>query len=161
MTSQSCDHTSVGMLVWKGSFLLLINRKRPPYGYAAPAGHVDGDRSYEAAAVRELSEEVGLNVERLTLVFEKVKANPCRREGGSWHHWKVYEVSVSGELHPSQDEAREADWFDLPKVKLLAGRTEMYRSGQISSDEWYRSPGLEPVWQEILVEIGIIESQQP
>ena len=46
-----CDHTSVGILVWKDSKLLLIERKNFQFGFAPPAGHLDGD-FYEEAAKR-------------------------------------------------------------------------------------------------------------
>ena len=38
---KKCDHTSVGMLVWKNKKILLIERKKAPFGFAPPAGHVD------------------------------------------------------------------------------------------------------------------------
>ena len=73
-----CDHTSVGMLVWKDEKLLLIERMKFPPGFAVPAGHVDADSTYEDAAKRELKEEVGLDAENLELVLEIRKENPCR-----------------------------------------------------------------------------------
>ena len=63
--TKKCDHTSVGMLVWKEDKLLLIERKKPPFGFALPAGHVDGDDSFEVAAKRELEEEVGLKTNNI------------------------------------------------------------------------------------------------
>lgn len=35
-----CDHTSVGMFVWRGGKLLLIERAKFPFGFAVPAGHL-------------------------------------------------------------------------------------------------------------------------
>jgi len=57
---KSCDNTSVGMLVRKEDKVLLLERMKPPYGFAPPAGHVDedltstGKKDFEAAARREL-----------------------------------------------------------------------------------------------------------
>ncbi|MEK9177792.1 MAG: NUDIX hydrolase, partial [Patescibacteria group bacterium] len=59
--SKICDHKSVGMFIWNDDKLLLIERGKRPYGFAVPAGHVDGDKTFEIAAIRELKEEVGLD----------------------------------------------------------------------------------------------------
>lgn len=87
--NKTCDHTSVGMLVRDGDLFLLIERATFPFGFALPAGHVDGDPSFEAAARRELREEVGLETATLKELLDKHMDNPCRREGGTWHHWKA------------------------------------------------------------------------
>src|SRR3546814_880586 len=91
-----CDHTSVGMLVWRADKLLLVERRKPPFGYAPPAGHVDDHGSFEEAAHAELEEEVGLHIKSLELLAEGRKDNECRRENGTWHYWKVYKVSAVG-----------------------------------------------------------------
>ena len=93
-----CDHKSVGMLVWEGDNLLLIERGKPPFGFAIPAGHVDSDTTYEIAAMRELKEEIGLDTEELKLIAEGRRENPCRRQGGTWHYWKVYQIISKGEI---------------------------------------------------------------
>ncbi len=152
-----CDHTSVGMLVWKNDGLLLIERARPPYGFAPPAGHVDGAPSYEAAAEKELSEEVGLTAEHLTLSIEGRKDNPCRREDGNWHNWKVYTATVRGDITRSKDETKQARFVDKTELASLARKTEAYRQGALSDAEWQHSPGLEQIWYEWFQDLGIIE----
>ena len=122
--SKVCDHTSVGMLVWNGDELLLIERAKPPFGFAVPAGHVDGDSSYEVAARRELKEEVGLDAVNLELVAEGRKENPCRREGGSWHYWKFYKANISGDIASkvvrSLDETKNVGWYTKTQIQELA-----------------------------------------
>ena len=45
--------------------LVLIERQKPPYGWAMPGGFVEYGESLEAAAVREAKEETGLEVQLL------------------------------------------------------------------------------------------------
>lgn len=147
MAMKKCDNKSVGMLVWRDNKLLLIERKKFPFGFAPPAGHVDSDNSFEEAAKKELLEEVSLQAKKMELVFEGRKENPCRR-GGTWHYWKVYNVVAHGKLNRSESETKQAGWYSKNEVFSLAARTEKYLKGNILEEEWQKSPGLEPVWYE-------------
>jgi ADP-ribose pyrophosphatase YjhB (NUDIX family) len=151
----SCDHTSVGILVYRAGKLLLIERKKPPFGFAPPAGHLDG-RSYEEAAVAELYEEVGLKAGKLELVAEGRKENQCRRIGGDWHEWKIYLAHATGAIKPQALEVKSYIWCGPAKLGILADRTRAFNSGQISSESWRGEPGLEPVWLEWLTTIRVI-----
>jgi|SRR6185436_7117968 len=151
-----CDHTSVGMLVWKDNSLLLIERKRFPFGFAPPAGHVDVHGSFEQAAKNELKEEVGLEVENLKLLTEGKKENLCRRESGTWHYWKIYEAEATGEVKGAEDETKQAGFRAKGDLLALAAKTEQYLRGKISENEWEKSPGLEPVWYEWFKELKVI-----
>jgi len=151
-----CDHTSVGMLVWREDNLLLIERKKFPFGFAPPSGHVDGDGSFEEAARRELKEEVGLETKSMRLLAEKRKNNHCRRTGGNWHFWKFYEVKISGEINISQDEVVKFGWYSKKQITDLAKRTQGYLAGKISKQNWQKNPGLEVDFFEWLAELKII-----
>ena len=153
---KECDHTSVGIHVWRDDKLLLIERKKFPFGFAPPAGHVDNRPSFEVATKEELEEEVGLRVKNLKLIFEGRKDNPCRREGGTWHYWKIYNAEVEGEIQRSLEETKQAGWYSKEEIGGLANRTEQYLAGKTSEDEWQKSPGLEPVWYEWMKELKII-----
>ena len=135
-----CDHTSVGVLVWKQSRLLLINRKLPPPGLAPPAGHVDDHGSFEDAAIAELYEEVGLHAKALTLIFEVTLTNRCRRPNGTWHQWKVFEASVSDfKLNRSTREVRGVRWLSVRQItEALQAQPELF----------------DPAWFTIFGEIG-------
>jgi len=156
MADKVCDHTSVGMLVRDGDKLLLIERRKGVLGFAAPAGHVDHDPSYEASAKRELEEEVGLELTSLKLVLERDVNNACRRTDGTWHHWKVYEVTATGELKRSEEETKQAGWYSPAEVKVLADKTRRDKDGGISDNDWEQSPGLEPVWYDFLQDLGML-----
>ncbi len=135
------DHTSVGMLVWLEGKLLLIERAKPPWGFAPPAGHVDGDPSYEDAARRELQEEVGLTATTLRLVGEGRKENQCRRQGGSWHQWKIFATTAEGTASGSIVETKQDRWCTPDELHGLAERTRAYQTGKISEERWRRSRG--------------------
>ncbi len=151
-----CDHTSVGMLVWKKDSLLLIERRKFPIGFAPPAGHVDEHGSFEDAARTELQEEVGLQTTGLQLIHEKRVDNPCRREDGSWHHWKIYRAETTGELQRSEEETKQVRWVSPDELRALADRIQAYLAKEVSEEEWTTSPGLEPVWYEFFIELKIL-----
>lgn len=150
---KKCDHTSVGMIAEKGGKILLIERQKYPFGFAAPGGHVDSDNTYEAAANREFEEETGLKAVKLELLAKKRKNNPCRREGGTYHNWRVYKVEAEGNLKRNFDEVKQIGWYGKKEVAKLAKKTEKYLAGETTESAWQKSPGLEPVWYEWLGEI--------
>lgn len=154
--SKICDHTSVGMIVKKDGKILLIERAKFPKGFACPAGHVDSDPDYETSARRELKEEVGLDATDLKLLIDKREENPCRREGGTWHHWKIYEVLANGDVERSENETKKAGWYSMEEIKALGEKTERYLKGEMPEEEWNANPGLEPVWMEWFKELKIL-----
>lgn len=153
---KDCDNTSVGMFIWRDSKLLLIERKKFPFGFAIPAGHVDNHGSFEDAAKEEVKEEVGFEVTNLKAITEGRRENICRRPGGTWHYWKLYKTEVQGNLKPSQDETKKAGWYTKDEIRELAERTKKYNSGEISEDNWKLSPGLERNFYEWVKELHII-----
>jgi len=58
--------------------IVLIERKNPPHGIALPGGFVDIGESCESALVREMKEEISLDVEiiRLLGVYSDPKRDP-------------------------------------------------------------------------------------
>jgi len=155
---KTCDNTSVGAIITNDAEeVLLIERKKFPFGLAAPAGHIDAFVSPEEAIKQEVLEEVGLQVSSLHLLKGNVcKENPCRREGGDHHTWWVYEVDATGILTPSDSETKGARWYSLDEVHSLAQRTESYTKGLISEEAWQARPGLEPIWYDWFRELQII-----
>lgn len=151
-----CDNTSVGIFVWKEEKLLLIERARFPAGFALPAGHVDGDDTFEIAAIRELKEEVGLGVTNINLILEERRENKCRREGGLWHYWKLYKADTTGDIHSSMEETKKVGWYSIGDIKQLSAKTEDYLNKKITEENWIKSPGLEPVMYEFFKKLNII-----
>ena len=144
------------MFIWNDDKLLLIERGKRPYGFAVPAGHVDGDKTFEIAAIRELKEEVGLDTKSIELLVEGRKENRCKREDGTWHYWKLYKIIPAGNISRSLDETKRVGWYDKAQIQGLAKRTEEYKSGKINEEEWEKSPGLETVMYEWFKELKVI-----
>jgi len=57
---------TVDVIVEIDGKILLIERKNPPHGWALPGGFIDYGESAEEAAVREIKEETGIELSRLT-----------------------------------------------------------------------------------------------
>jgi ADP-ribose pyrophosphatase YjhB (NUDIX family) len=151
-----CDHTSVGILVHREGRLLLLERQRPPFGLAPPAGHVDARPSFEAAAISELFEEVGLTATAVSLVAEGRRNNPCRRPDGHWHYWRIYTAQTIGEAMPNRAEAKRLMWCSVEQLAELAARTNNFCAGKIGEADWISEPGLEPIWRDWLLELQYI-----
>jgi len=150
-----CSNKSAGTIVKENGKILLIERKNIPYGFACPAGHVDRGEDFETCAKRELFEETGLKAIKTRLLAEGRQEGICKR-GGTFHSWKVYEAEVQGEIKPSEREIKQVDWYPIDKIREFAGRTRKYIAGEISENEWQKSPGLEITWFRWFEKLGII-----
>ena len=173
-----CDHASVGVIARdEQGRILMIQRRKYPFGFAPPAGHLDG-LTYPLACHKEFEEETGLKV--VGAPKPLIPKNPkkglpfggCRR-GGEYHHWQIFEVQWAGELKLNKSETKFLGWMKVEEIKKLAERTKEYLSRwhmarkaeeaswtsaiRESLDKgWEKSPGLEVVWYEFFQELGII-----
>lgn len=64
------------VIVENGPGIVLVRRKNEPRGWALPGGFIDAGEGVEAAAVREIEEETGLDVHLETLLY--VYSDPAR-----------------------------------------------------------------------------------
>lgn len=97
--------------------VLLIRRKRPPFEgrWALPGGFVDVGETVESAAVREVREETGFEVELVRLVG--VYSEPDRDPRG--HNVSVtYLARATGGELAAADDASEARFMDPAAVEL-------------------------------------------
>lgn len=141
-----CDNKSVGMIIKRNGKILLLERMKPPYGFTFPAGHVDDHGSFEQAAIDETMEETGLHITKLTPIFEGKLENQCRRTGGTWHDWKIYNVETEGEINFSREESKKAGWYSMEEIKELVNKTKEYLDGEITDEQWIKDPGMEPLF---------------
>jgi len=169
-----CDQLSVGLFIHRGGEIAVIFRKNYPHAYALPAGHLDGE-SFASAAVKEAKEEVGVVIREQILIYEGDLQNPCRRIGGTFHSWRVYEpLAWDGTLCAGSD-AAEAVWMSIAELREKAHMTRaVARQLNIRIEDlahstplivahpwWEKYPGLEPVWYLILNRMGLLFAPLP
>ena len=100
---------TVDVIVTTKEGLVLVLRKNPPPGWALPGGFIEEGETAEAAAVREVEEETGLQVTLHGLLG--VYSDPARDPR---HHTLtiVYFGSAEGVPHGA-DDAADAHCFEL------------------------------------------------
>jgi len=92
---------------------------------SSSSGHVDAGEAYEACAVRELREEIGLIVQKTPERLFKIDA--CLET--DWEFVWVYRCNSEGpfQLHP--DEIERGEWFAPEAVtKWMAEKPEEFAS---------------------------------
>jgi len=101
------------------SFVLLIERGREPFKnkWALPGGFIEMDEILEAACKRELLEETGLVVDKMTQfkTYDAIGRDPRHRTISVIYY---SELNEKREVKGGDDAAR-ADWFpvsDLPEL---------------------------------------------
>lgn len=128
-------HYSVGALIKKDDKYLLIDRVKPPLGFAGLAGHIDENEDKIQALRREVEEESGLKIDSYRIIFEEeLDWNRCSR-GVDVHYWYLFECNISGEIRQNYIETKSIGWYGADEVKKLK---------------------LEPVWEYWFKKLKII-----
>ena len=110
-------HFSVGAVIRRDGKFLLLDRMKPPFGFAGPAGHVLGDEDPVEALKREVEREVGLKVVDQNLLFdEEVERSWCSQDITA-HHWYLFDCTVSGAVIPSSLDAKSIGWFSKEEIQ--------------------------------------------
>jgi len=97
-----------------GKYLLVQEKQSHAYGlWNLPAGHVDRGESIEAAAIREMKEETGYDVE-------------LEKRIGIYHEYATKPIKhaftariTGGELAPDPEEILQARWLTYREVSVL------------------------------------------
>jgi ADP-ribose pyrophosphatase YjhB (NUDIX family) len=124
-------HVSAGWLVrdTKGRVLVVEKRTKPNVGkWSIPAGHCEWGESPLMAALRELSEEVGLSIDRprLVLVESFDEIFDCRH-GVSQHLWYLYDVDlpVDQGIVMEREELSNFKWADVDSLREMSTQGEL------------------------------------
>jgi isopentenyl-diphosphate delta-isomerase type 1 len=86
--------------------------RQPGLWDSSASGHVDSGEDYDACAVRELHEEIGLQVSQVPRRLFKLAASP---ETDQEHVW-VYLCEADGPFRLHPDEIERGDWFEPEQV---------------------------------------------
>ena len=101
-------------LVRRGGQILLQNRVKADWrGYALPGGHVEPGESIVDAVVREIREETGLILRRVSL--RGVKQFPI--DAGRYVVFLFYSEDFEGDLHSSEE--GKVEWIDRDRIAQL------------------------------------------
>jgi len=124
-------HRAVHVLVFNARGEVFLQKRSMKKDTAAglwdssSSGHVDSGEDYDACAVRELREEIGLKVKSCPQRLFKIDA--CKETG--WEFCWVYRCESEGpfQLHPEEIEI--GGWFALEKVtRWLTERPQDFAS---------------------------------
>lgn len=100
--------------------ILLIERGIEPYmgKWALPGGFVNMDELLENACMRELEEETGLKVEKMTQLktFDAINRDPRHRTISVVH----YTFLTSDQEIKAGDDAKKVAWFSIKQLPELA-----------------------------------------
>ena len=86
--------------------------RQPGLWDSSASGHVDTGEDYDSCVVRELREEIGLQVAIVPERLFKLAASP---ETDHEHVW-VYRCEAEGPFHLHPDEIESGDWFEPKEV---------------------------------------------
>ena len=111
---------TAGMIVKEGKILLIAHRKNKKKYWLVPGGGIDFGESAEDALVREMQEELGIDVEIGDIIFSSDSIDPS----GSRHVLNLYFscTHTGGEITLG-DDPRLSDWGyfsaeEIPALKL-------------------------------------------
>lgn len=102
--------TAAGIVIDdEGRVLLLKHRFRPGIGWGVPGGFLEADEQPEDGLRRELREEVGLELEDVSLVAVRTIKNAKQIE-------IIFRGRPKGGALPQSIEISKAGWFHLQKL---------------------------------------------
>lgn len=128
-------HRAVHVFVFnkRGQLLLqqrsMLKDAHPGVWDSSVSGHLDAGESYDAAAARELVEEMNILAE--TPAAEIARICPCEETG--WEHVRLYRTRHDGSLRYPAAEIKTATWFPIEEIEAwTAARPEDFASGFIA-----------------------------
>lgn len=124
-------HRAVHVLVLnsRGEIFLqkrsLMKDRQPGLWDSSASGHVDSGEDYDATAVREVREEIGLKLQKAPRRLFKIAAGPETDQEFVW----VYRCENEGPFELNRDEIERGDWFAPEEVsRWVAERPDEFAS---------------------------------
>jgi isopentenyldiphosphate isomerase len=117
-------HRAVHVLVFNASGQVFLQKRsmkkdrQPGVWDSSASGHVDAGEDYDTCAVRELREEIGLQVPNGPRRLFKLAACP---ETDQEHVW-VYRCEAEGPFRLDPEEIERGGWFVQDEVSLWTAR---------------------------------------
>lgn len=114
-------HRAVHVFVFNDAGQLYMQRRSPhkdqmPNVWTTScSGHVDSGEDYNTAAMRELGEELDIQIndaDQMELLF---KCDACRRTG--WEFLHVYKLSWNGSISFDPVEISEGRWYSMSELQ--------------------------------------------
>jgi isopentenyldiphosphate isomerase len=122
-------HRAVHVLVFNRRGQIFLQKRsmkkdrQPGLWDSSASGHVDCGEDYDACAVRELREEIGLRVDRPLRKLFKIAAGPETDQEFVW----VYRGEAEGPFELNVDEIERGGWFAPDEVaRWIAERPEEF-----------------------------------
>ncbi|KCZ98359.1 NUDIX family NudH subfamily hydrolase [Hyphomonas polymorpha PS728] len=114
---------AVGTVCFRGDDVLLIRRGTPPLAgdWSLPGGRIEFGERTEAAALRELKEETGVEARLIGLVDVVDALFTSRRSGEVARHYVLFDfaaVWLSGDP-VAGDDAAHAEWISPDRLATL------------------------------------------
>jgi len=134
-------HRAVHVLVFNGEGQLFLQRRSltkdcfPGVWDSSASGHLMPVETYDAAAVRELEEELGWKAEEPLQRLFKLEACEATGQEFVW----VYRCRAEGPFRLHPQEIAEGGWFDIEGIgQWIVGEAEMFTAS------------FPLIWQELL-----------
>ncbi|MBU2028666.1 NUDIX hydrolase [Patescibacteria group bacterium] len=130
-------HRSVAAVIRnKDGEILMLDRVNPPFGWACPAGHANEEENPEQAMIREVKEEVNVDVKKYKLLHhEFIEWNECKK-GVKGHDFFVYEITEWKGDVKSNYEAKNIKWISEEEIQGMA---------------------FEPVWEYFIKKLNLFQ----
>lgn len=117
---QALRHRSVHILVFDSLGRVCLQKRsifkdvNPGAWDTSVAGHVDFGETYLQAALRELSEELGVNQPESLTPIGRIDAS----EGNGWEFVEIFAIRHLGQLTPNLDEIETLEWISREDLEL-------------------------------------------
>lgn len=120
-TTKEYWHKSVGVFIFNNKKQFLVFKlQKYPYKYTIPAGHLNRDELPEDAAQREVLEETGLSINKLSLLGQDDISNDSCRRGSDHHHWFTFRsLSPNTDKLKLNEEGIKPMWVTIQEATKL------------------------------------------